>query len=59
MNYHNFESWLVANGESWAKYVCGDLGYKSKMHLMYAIYLDAVEIKKTDRGKRISQKNKH
>ena len=49
MNYHNFENWLVSNGESWPKYVCGDLGYKIKMHRRYAIYLEAVEIKKTDR----------
>ena len=50
MNYHNFENYLVANGESWAKYVCGDLGYKIKMHRRYATYLEAIEIKKTDRS---------
>lgn len=49
MKYHNFENWLEANGESWPKYVCGDLGYKIKMHRRYAIYLEAVKIKKTDR----------
>lgn len=48
MNYHNFENWLVASGESWPKYVCGNLGYKIKMHRRYATYLEAVEIKKTD-----------
>lgn len=53
MNYHNFESWLVANGESWPKYVCGNLAYKIKMHRRYATYLEAIEIKqqkKTDRS---------
>lgn len=49
MNYHNFENWLEANGESWAKYVCGDLAYKIKMHRRYAMYLEAFELqKKTD-----------
>ncbi|HCT96513.1 MAG TPA: hypothetical protein DIC43_06130 [Vagococcus sp.] len=50
MRYHNFENWLVANGETWAKYVCGNLGYKIKMHRRYALYLEAIEIKekKTD-----------
>lgn len=50
MSYHNFENWLVASGESWAKYVCGDLDYKIKMHRWYATYLEAVNLqKKTDR----------
>lgn len=45
MRYHNFENWLVASGETWAKYVCGNLGYKIKMHRRYALYLEAIEIK--------------
>lgn len=47
MNYHTFGSWLVANGETWDKFVCGDLGDKIKMIRRYAMYLEAIEIKET------------
>lgn len=56
MKYHNFENWLGANGESWAKYVCGDLGYKIKMHRRYAMYLEAVETKRLTAGKQSQSK---
>lgn len=56
MKYHNFENWLEANGESWAKYVCGDLGYKIKMHRRYAMYLEAVETKRLTAGKQSQSK---
>lgn len=62
MKYHNLENWLEANGESWAKYVCGDLGYKIKMHRRYATYLEAIEIKqqkKTDRSPANQSKNNY
>lgn len=63
MRQLNFENWLVASGETWEKYVCGDPKFKAKMHRRYAIYWDAFqhekEISKLDKQtieKRIKEK---
>ncbi|GEM_PF-6083740 len=44
MHYYTFKDWLKVSGETWAKYVCGDLEYKIKRHLRYAMYLQKIEI---------------
>ena len=35
----NFAHWVVASGETWEKYVCGDPQYKTQMLRKYAIYV--------------------